>query len=140
MINFIQPLVNLTNANLQATSRFLQAPEMTELTKSNLDKYGKLVRESWTQIAQSDALDLWMRQSMQNFSHFTHECTQSIFGLISQAPNLFAVQLKDFSRQVEQGIGAGIRPAEYLDEAAEASSQEESQLTRNKAKQHRQAG
>lgn len=140
MINFIQPLVNLTNANLQATSRFMQAPEMAELTKSNLDKYGKLVRESWTQIAQSDALDQWMRQTMQNFSHFTHECTQSMFGLISQAPNLFAVQMKDFSRQVEQGIGAGIRAAEYIDEAVEEGSQEESHLTRSKTKQQRHAG
>jgi len=144
MINIIQPLVNLTNANLQATSRFIQAPEIAELTKANLEKYTKVARESFTQIAQSDALDSWMQQTMQNFSRFSSECMQSSFGLISQAPNLFAHQMQDFSQQVEQGINATVRAtgrtADYIDEASEAGSQDDSHQARSKARQQRQTG
>jgi len=144
MINIIQPLVNLTNANLQATSRFIQAPEITELTRANVDKHAKIARESFTKIAQSDALEQWMQQSMQNFSRFASECMQSSFGLMSQAPNLFAHQMQDFSQQVEQGINATVRAtgrsAEYIDEVSEAGSQEESNQSRGKARQQRQAG
>lgn len=135
MINFIQPLVNLTNANLQATSRFIQAPEMAELTKSSLDKYGKLLRESMMQVTQSNAMDQWMRQTMQNFSRFNSECTQSMFGLMTQAPQIFASQMKDFSHQVEQGIGATIRAADFVEDETEEAIQ-----ARSKSKQHRQVG
>lgn len=144
MINIIQPLVDLTNANLQATSRFIQTPEMSELAQSNTDKFSKAAQESFIQIAQSDALKQWTRETTQNFSRFVSACTQSTFQLMTQGPSLFARQVQDFSREVEHGIGAASRSFEHsateVEERLEKGSSDESHSGKARTAQHRQAG
>ncbi|MFZ2852490.1 MAG: hypothetical protein WAZ34_00060 [Rhodocyclaceae bacterium] len=144
MINIIQPFVDLTNANLQATSRFIQTPEMSELTQSNTDKFSKMAQESFMQMMQSDALKQWMGETTQNFSRFVSTYTQSVFQLIAQEPSLFARQMQDFSRQVEHGVGAASRSFERsaaeVEEKLEKGSRDESHLSKARTAQHRQAG
>lgn len=144
MINIIQPFVDLTNANLQATSRFIQTPEMRELAQSNMDKFSKVAQESFMQIAQSDALKQWTRETTQNFSHFASAYMQSVFRLTTQGQSLFAQQVQDFSHEVEQGVGAASRSfdrsAAELEEKLEKGSRDESHLGKARTTQHRQAG
>lgn len=116
MLNTIQPFVNLANANLQATSRFFQAPELTELSKSNADRFGKAAEESLTQLTESDAMHQLSRQMIQNYSRFTNDCMQSYFTLMSQVPNTLANQVQDFSRQIEKGASSSVRALERTTE------------------------
>lgn len=144
MINIIQPFVDLTNANLQATSRFIQTPEMRALAQSNADKFSKVVQESLMQIAQSDALKQWTRETTQNFSRYVSACTEGTFQLMTQGQSLFARQVQDFSREVEHGVDAAgrsfDRSAADAEAALEKGSRDESHLSKARTAQHRQAG
>lgn len=141
MINTIQPFVNLINANVKAVSRFFQTPEITELTQSSMEKHNKVTQESFTAMAQSDALNHLSRELLQNFSHFTSEYMQGIFAMLTQSQTIFSHQVQDFSQQMEQGIDTGISTARhstaYLDEEMEGSTQDESHM--GKAKSQRMA-
>ena len=131
MINTIQPFVNLANANLQATSRFFHSPDLARITRDNTDKFDQVAQESVTRITRSDALQQWSRELIQNYSRFTNECTQSVFAMMTQAPNILAHQAQDFSRQIEKGVSAGFRSversAENVGEEVEEGMQEEGQ-------------
>ena len=112
MLNTIQPFVNLANANLKATSHFFQAPELTELSKSNTDRLGKVAEESFTRLKESDALHQLSREMIQNYSRFTNEWMQSYFAVMTQVPHSLANQVQDFSRQIEKGVSSSVRSFE----------------------------
>lgn len=123
MLNTIQPFVNLTNASLHATSKFFQAPELAEMSKTNTERFGKVAEESFAQLAESDAVRRLSREMIQNFSRFTNECVQNYFSLMTQVPSSMANQVQDFSRQIEKGIGQGIHSAERIGENAEEAEE-----------------
>lgn len=150
MINTMQPIVNLVNANLNATTRFMQSPDIAELTKSNIDKYVKVTQESFAYLAQSGAMRQWSRDSMDNVSRFANEYLQSVFGVfgqMTQGQNLFANRMQDFSNKVEQGVEATVQAfdqsAEEIEGQAEESVEEGvdavSHFSRARAKQQSKA-
>lgn len=139
MLNTIQPFVNLANANLQATSHFFQAPELAELSKANTDRFGKVAEDSFLQLTESDALRQLSRDVIQNMSRFTNECMQSYFALMTQVPSSLANQVQDFSRQMEKGVGTGVRSLGRMSERGGAEIEEGGEEGKGKAKSARAA-
>lgn len=140
MLNTIQPFVNLANANLQATSHFFQAPELTELSKSNTDRFSKVAEDSFMQLTESDALHQLSRDMIRNYSRFANECIQSYFTLMTQVPNSLANQVQDFSRQIEKGVGSSVRSlARTTENAGEEIETGEEGQGKGKAKSARVA-
>lgn len=138
MINTIQPFVNLVNANLKATSHFMQSPEMTEITSLSMDKFGKATQESFMRIVESEALGKLMREMLNNCNHFANEYMQTTFSFITQTQNLFSHQVQDFSRQIEKGVGASMQAVvERTSEIAEDEA--ELRAGKDKPRLHRHA-
>lgn len=139
MLNTIQPFVNLANANLQATSHFFQAPELSELSKTNTDRVSQVAEESFRQLTESDALRRLSREMIQNYSRFTNECMQSYFALMTQMPNSLANQVQDFSRQIEKGVNSTVRSVGRMSENIGEEMEEGEGQGRAKAKSARAA-
>ena len=50
MYNVLQPVVDLTNANIETLSRFANSREVTELAKDSASKYLELVQDNMAKV------------------------------------------------------------------------------------------
>jgi len=116
MYNILQPYVNLTNANLETFSRFMNAREITDLTKQSALKFFEVVQESTSKVAGSDALANWTRAIIDNYIRFANEYAQQVYGIVAQGQEFV-------SRQVEEGTRRFAQIADISNRAVEAGVQ-----------------
>jgi hypothetical protein len=96
MYNLLQPIVDLTKANLETFSRFANSREVTDLAKDSATKHSEHVQDNMAKIAGSDAFTTCLQTTIDNYVRFTNEYTKNLYGIVSQGQEFV-------SRQVEEG-------------------------------------
>jgi hypothetical protein len=90
MYNVLQPVANLTNANIETLSRFANSREVTELAKDSASKYLELVQDNMAKVTKSDAFVTCLQTTIDNYVRFANDYTKNVYGIVSQfkpAPN-----------------------------------------------------
>jgi hypothetical protein len=85
MYNLLQPLVQLTNANIETLSRFANSREIIDLVKESTSKQLELVQDSTAKIAGSDAFATCLRTTIDNYVRFANEYTKNVYGIVAQS-------------------------------------------------------
>jgi hypothetical protein len=67
MYNLLQPVVDLTKANIETFSRFATSREVTELAKDGVEKSLELVQDNMAKIAGSDAFASCLQTAIDNY-------------------------------------------------------------------------
>ena len=82
MYNVLQPIVDLTNANIETLSRFANSREVTELVNS-ASKNLELVQDNMEKVTGSDAFATYLRTTIDNYVRFANEYTKNVYGIVS---------------------------------------------------------
>jgi len=96
MYNVLQPVVDLTKANIETLSRFATSREVTDLVKESAIKQLEFVQDNMAKIGGSDAFANCLRTTIDNYVHFTNEYTKNLYGIVVQGQEFV-------TRQVEEG-------------------------------------
>jgi len=142
MHNIFEPYVNLINANLETFSRFMNAREITDLTKQSALKFLEVAQENASKVAGSDALANWTRAVIDNYVRFSNEYAQQVFGIVSQGQEFVSRQMEEGNRCFAQiadisnrGVEAGVQSAKSAgDEAVNEANQQLSGGRQQRAK------
>lgn len=102
MHNVLEPVVHLTNANIETLSRFANSREVTELAKNSASKYLEVVQDNMAKIAGSDAFATCLRTTIDNYVRFANEYTQSVYGIVSQGQEFVTRQVEEGNRRFAQ--------------------------------------
>jgi len=102
MLNPIQPFLNLTNANIETFARFAKSREISDVTKAGVDTYIEFVNDSLTRVVQSDAFAEWTRGTVNNYSSFIKQYTQSVFAIVAQSQEFMSHQAEEGTRSLQQ--------------------------------------
>ena len=134
MYNVFTPYVNLINANIKALSRFANAQQVTELAKDSAGKSTKIVQESISMIADSDAYSELTKAITDNYMRFTNEWLQNAYGiLLSQGQQFINEQVEEERRRLSEVAQLSRRTAETpRDYSDESAGQEISRKQRSK--------
>lgn len=140
MYNILQPYVNLTNANVEAFSRFINAREITDLTKQSAIKFLDVAQENASKVAGSDALANLTRAVIDNYVRFANEYAQQFYGIVSQGQEFVSRQMEEGNRRFAQiadisnrAVEAGVRSAKSAgDEAVNDADQQRGRQQRAK--------
>ena len=114
MYNLLQPVTQLTNANIEALSRFANSREVTELAKDSASKYLELVKDNMAKIAGSDAFATCLHTTIDNYVRFASEYTKNMYGILLRAKNLLPGRSKtaiDASLKLPTFRAAPLKPA-----------------------------
>jgi division protein CdvB (Snf7/Vps24/ESCRT-III family) len=117
MYNLLQPVVNLTRANIETLSRFSTSREVTELAKESSIKHLELVQDNMAKIAGSDAFATCLRTTIDNCVRFADEYTKEVYGIVAQGQEFV-------TRQVEEGNRRFAQVADISGRAARAATNE----------------
>jgi hypothetical protein len=116
MYNLLQPVVDLTNANIEAFSRFVTSRDVTEVAKDSATKHSEHVQDNTAKIAGSDAFATYLRTTVDNYVRFSEEYTKQLYGIVSQG--------QDFvTRQVEEGNKRFAQVADISGRVAQAGTE-----------------
>jgi hypothetical protein len=116
MYNLLQPVVDLTKANIEAFSRFATSRDVTEVAKDSATKHSEHVQDNTAKIAGSDAFATYLRTTVDNYVRFSEEYTKQLYGFVSQG--------QDFvTRQVEEGNKRFAQVADISGRAAQAGTE-----------------
>src|SRR5882724_6353111 len=96
MYNLLQPVVDLTKANIETFSRFTNSREVTDLAKDSVVNHLELVQDNMAKIAGSDAFATYLRTTIDNYIRFSEAYTKQLYGIVSQGQDFM-------TRQVEEG-------------------------------------
>jgi hypothetical protein len=133
MYNILQPVVDLTNANIETLSRFANSREVTELAKDSASKYLGLVQDNMAKVAGSDAFATCLQTTIDNYVRFANDYTKNVYGIVAQGQefvtrqveegNKRLAQVADISGRVVQGGTESVKSAgkEALNEADQAA-------------------
>ncbi len=124
MYNVLQPIVDLTNANIETLSRFANSREVTELTKDSASKYLELVQDNMAKIAGSDAFATCLRTTIDNYVRFANEYTQNMYGMVSQGQEFVTQQVKEGNRRFGKITDISGRAVEAGTESMKAAGEE----------------
>lgn len=95
MQNAIQPIVNLTNANITVVSRYLQSPEISRLAQENASRIAALMQETLGKAAQTKAFADCSQALIENWVHFMQEYTHTVDNFMMHAEQTASRQLRD---------------------------------------------
>jgi hypothetical protein len=116
MYNLLQPVVDLTKANIENFSRFATSREATEVAKDSVAENFERVQDNMAKIAGSDAFATYLRTTIDNYVRFSDEYTKQLYGIVSQG--------QDFvTRQVEEGNRRFADVADISGRAAKAGTE-----------------
>jgi division protein CdvB (Snf7/Vps24/ESCRT-III family) len=116
MYNILQPVVDLTNANIETLSRFANSREVTEIAKNNASKYLELVQDNMAKVTGSDAFATCLQTTIDNYVRFANEYTKNVYGIVSQGQEFV-------TRQVEEGNKRFAQVADISGRAAQAGTE-----------------
>jgi division protein CdvB (Snf7/Vps24/ESCRT-III family) len=116
MYNLLQPVVDLTKANIETFSRFANSREVTELAKDSVKKSLELVQDNMAKIAGSDAFASCLQTAIDNYVRFANEYTKNVYGIVTQGQEFV-------TRQVEEGNKRFAQVADISGRAAQAGTE-----------------
>jgi len=142
MYNILQPYVNLTNANIETFSRFMNAREITDLTKQSATKLLEVTQENASKVAGSEALANLTCAAIDNYVRFANEYTQQVYGIVSQGQEFVSHQMEEGNRRFAQiadistrAVKAGVQSVKSTgDEAVNEDDQQVSRVRQQRAK------
>jgi hypothetical protein len=132
MYNFFAPYANLMNANIKAFSRYVNARQVTQLAKDSAGESTKIVQESISMIADSNAYAELTKAIIDNYARFTNEWLQNTFGLGSQGQLFWNRQVEEGQRRLSVAAALSRRTAETALQSEESASEEVSRKRRIK--------
>jgi len=124
MYNLLQPVTQLTNANIEALSRFANSREVTELTKDSASKYLDLVKDNMAKIAGSDAFATCLQTTIDNYVRFANEYTKNMYGIVSQGQEFVTRQVEDGNRRFAEVADISGRAVKAGTESMKAAGEE----------------
>ena len=123
MYNLLQPVVDLTKANIETFARFANSREVTELAKDSAIKHLEFVQENMAKIAGSDAFATCLRATIDNYVRFANEYTKNVYGVVAQGQEFVTKQVEEGNRRfadVADISGRGVKAgAESVKSAGE---------------------
>ncbi|MGH8564972.1 MAG: hypothetical protein ACREXW_13165 [Gammaproteobacteria bacterium] len=124
MYNVLQPIVDLTNANIETLSRFANSREVSELAKDNVSKYLELVQDNMAKIARSDAFATCLRTTIDNYVRFANEYSQNMYGIVSQGQEFVTQQVEEGNRRFGKIADISGRAVQAGTESMKAAGEE----------------
>jgi hypothetical protein len=124
MYNVLQPVTQLTNANIETLSRFANSREVTELVKDSASKYLELVKGNMATIAGSDAFATCLQTTIDNYVRFANEYTKNMYGIVSQGQEFVTRQVEDGNRRSAEVADISGRTVKAGTESMKAAGEE----------------
>ena len=124
MYNVLQPIVDLTKANIETFSRFATSREVTELAKDSATKHLELVQDNMAKIAGSDAFATYLRTAIDNYVRFSDEYTKNVYGIVSQGQEFVTRQVEEGNKRFAQVANISGRAVEAGTESVKSAGEE----------------
>ena len=124
MYNPLQPLVQLTNANIETLSRFANSREVTELAKDSASKYLGLVQDNMAKIAGSDAFATCLQTTIDNYVRFANEYTKNVYGIVAQSQEFVTRQVEEGNKRFAQVADISSRAVQGGTESVKSAGKE----------------
>ncbi|MDQ3773859.1 MAG: hypothetical protein M3461_05595 [Pseudomonadota bacterium] len=124
MYNLLQPVTQLTNANIETFSRLANSREVTELAKDSASKYLELVKDNMAKIAGSDAFATCLQTTIDNYLRFANEYTKNMYGIVSQGQEFVTRQVEDGNRRFAEVADISGRAVKAGTESMKAAGEE----------------
>jgi hypothetical protein len=124
MYNLLQPVVDLTKANVETLSRFANSREVTELVKESAIKQLELVQDNMAKIAGSEAFATCLRTTVDNYFRFTNEYTKNLYGIVEQGQEFVTRQVEEGNRRFAQVADISGRAAQAANESVKSAGEE----------------
>ena len=124
MYNLLQPVTQLTNANIETFSRFANSREVTELAKDSASKYLELVKDNMEKIAGSDAFATCLQTTIDNYVRFANEYTKNMYGIVSQGQEFLTRQVEGGNRRFAEVADISGRAVKAGTESMKAAGEE----------------
>ena len=102
MYNVLQPVVDLTNANIETLSRFANSREVTELAKDSASKHLELVQDNMAKVTKSDAFVTCLQTTIDNYVRFANDYTKNLYGIVSQGQDFVTQQVEEGNKRFAQ--------------------------------------
>jgi len=138
MYNLLQPVVDLTKANIENFSRFATSREVTEVAKDSVAENFERAQENMAKFAGSDAFATYLRTTIDNYVRFANEYTKNVYGIVAQGQEFVTKQVEEGNRRfadVADISGRGVKAgAESVKSAGEEVSNEADRARPNRGK------
>jgi hypothetical protein len=124
MYNVLQPVVDLTKANMETFSRFANSREVTELAKDSASKYLELVEDNMAKVTGSDAFGTCLQTTIDNYVRFANEFTKNVYGIVSQGQEFVTRQVEEGNKRFGQVADISGRAAQAGTESVKSAGEE----------------
>jgi hypothetical protein len=124
MYNLLQPVVDLTKANVETLSRFANSREVTDLVKESATKQLELVQDNMAKIAGSEAFANCLRTTIDNYFRFTNEYTKNLYGIVEHGQEFVTRQVEEGNRRFAQVADISGRAAQAANESVKSAGEE----------------
>jgi hypothetical protein len=124
MYNLVQPLVQLTNANIETLSRFANSREIIDLVKESTSKQWELVQDNMAKIAGSEAFATCLRTTIDNYVRFANEYTKNVYGIVAQSQEFVSQQVEEGNRRFAQIVDISGRAVKAGTESVRSAGEE----------------
>ncbi len=124
MYNVLQPVVDLTKANIETLSRFATSREVTDLVKESAIKQLEFVQDNMAKIGGSDAFANCLRTTIDNYVHFTNEYTKNLYGIVVQGQEFVTRQVEEGNRRFAEVADISGRAAQATNESMKSAGEE----------------
>jgi hypothetical protein len=124
MYNLLQPVVDLTKANIETFARFTNSREVTELAKDSAIKHLEFVQENMAKIAGSDAFATCLRTTIDNYVRFSDEYTKQLYGIVSQGQDFVTRQVEEGNRRFAEVANISSRAVQAGTESVKSAGEE----------------
>jgi hypothetical protein len=124
MYNLLQPLVQLTNANIETLSRFANSREVIDLVKERASKHLELLQDNMAKVAGSDAFATCLRTTIDNYVRFANEFTKNVYGIVAQSQEFVTRQVEEGNRRLAQIVDISGRAVQAGTESVKSAGEE----------------
>ncbi len=124
MYNVLQPVVDLTKANIETFSRFATSREVTELVKESASKKLELVQDNLAKIGGSDAFANCLRTTVDNYTRFASEYTKNLYGIVAQGQEFVTRQVEEGNRRFAEVADISGRAVQAGTESVKSAGEE----------------
>ncbi len=124
MYNVLQPVVDLTKANIETLSRFATSREVTELVKESAIKQLEFVQDNMAKIGGSDAFANCLRTTIDNYTRFATEYTKNLYGIVLEGQDFVTRQVEEGNRRFAEVADISGRTAQATNESMKSAGEE----------------
>jgi hypothetical protein len=124
MYNLLQPVVDLTKANIETFSRFANSHEVTELVKDTTIKHLEIVQDSTAKVAGSEAFATCLRTAIDNYFRFANEYTKQVCGIVLQGQEFVTQQVEEGNKRFAQVVDISGRTVQAGTESMKSTGEE----------------